>query len=269
MNVDSTYFEPERPKRQGRGMGGLIIGGFIVLVGVLFLLRNLGVIYVDSFTRFWPVILILIGISHFVSAQHSSRRMFGVFMCALGTVFLLMNMGMRPRNVWNYFGPMILIAVGVHMIWRRRQFQQRMEGFQGEMDQVRQGARDMGAGTASTGSTALAPDASSVRLNVWSMFSGVDRRVATPDFMGGEINVTFGGAKLDLRNAHVKRDSILECNAIFGGIQLLLPTDMPVLVEARGIFGGVDDKGLHPVPGPGPKLIITGTAIFGGIDIKN
>ncbi len=50
---------------------------------------------------------------------------------------------------------------------------------------------------------------------------------------------------------------------------MIVPPDMPVLVEAQGIFGGVDDKGLHPSDGSGPKLVITGSAIFGGIDIKN
>ena len=43
--------------------GGLIMGLVVIAVGVLFLLRNVGIVYFEDIWQFWPVILIAIGIS--------------------------------------------------------------------------------------------------------------------------------------------------------------------------------------------------------------
>lgn len=51
----------ERPRRGGRGLSGAII---LIIAGVVLLLQNLGIIHVDwlSLWRYWPVLLILIGL---------------------------------------------------------------------------------------------------------------------------------------------------------------------------------------------------------------
>jgi hypothetical protein len=44
-----------------------------------------------------------------------------------------------------------------------------------------------------------------------------------------------------------------------------------VVVQASTVFGGFSDESAHPSPDmPGVKrLILTGTAIFGGVNVKN
>jgi predicted membrane protein len=60
-----------------RGYGGKIWGGMMILVGSIFLLRNLGYIYGDVWRLFWPVILIFVGLG--MLARHlDSRYSFGL-----------------------------------------------------------------------------------------------------------------------------------------------------------------------------------------------
>lgn len=75
-----------------------------------------------------------------------------------------------------------------------------------------------------------------------AIFSGYDLNY------GGEV---FEGAEL---------------TAVFGGIDILVPNNVNVKVNANSIFGGVSNKtAVHPTA---PTVYIGGTCIFGGVDIK-
>jgi hypothetical protein len=61
----------EQPtKRHSSGRGGLITGWILVIVGILFLLNNF---YILDFGRFWPVLLIAIGIILLVGRSPRER----------------------------------------------------------------------------------------------------------------------------------------------------------------------------------------------------
>src|SRR5882724_11548890 len=71
-----------RQERRARGggmcggsnaTGGMIIGHGVIAVGVLFLLRNVGIVYFDDLWQFWPVILIVVGLSK-LSNPHSASN---------------------------------------------------------------------------------------------------------------------------------------------------------------------------------------------------
>ena len=105
-----------------------------------------------------------------------------------------------------------------------------------------------------------------------AIFSGGKRKVVSPDFKGGEVSCIFGGFDIDLRRAGMAGDSaVLVVNAVFGGCDIKVPESWDVVMEISAIFGGCDDKTLHPDPSlPGVKrLILRGSAVFGGIDVKN
>ena len=104
------------------------------------------------------------------------------------------------------------------------------------------------------------------------IFSGAKRRLDTQEFEGGEALVIFGGMEIDLRKAATKRDQVfIEANAIFGGIEIRVPENWRVIVRGTGVFGGFGDDTLQPMSGDvkHPQLIITGAAIFGGVNCKN
>jgi predicted membrane protein len=111
-------------------------------------------------------------------------------------------------------------------------------------------------------------------LNETTVFGGINRRIDSQEFEGGHISAVFGGIELDLRKANTKKDEIIiEADAVFGGIELTVPEHWRVTVQGSGIFGGYDDQ-THPSPAASPDekrphLIMTGSAVFGGVSVKN
>src|SRR3954471_18713987 len=95
----------------------------IVLIGIgaLFLLNNLHIIYVREILRYWPVILIAVGIVKLVDSSDGSGRAGGAVLVGVGGVFLARSLGYLDVGVGDLW-PLILIAVGLMMLFERTGF---------------------------------------------------------------------------------------------------------------------------------------------------
>jgi len=108
-----------------------------------------------------------------------------------------------------------------------------------------------------------------------AVFGGIERRVTSQDFQGGHINAIFGGVEIDLTDANMQaEEATLEINAIFGGVEIRVPETWQVAFRGTPIFGGIADKtrvGRTTDPSDRRRkvLVLTGTVIFGGVEIKN
>ncbi len=98
--------------------GGMFIGFLLAGIGILLLLQNLGILYVDDLWDYWPVILIVFGLSRVVGAWGFGGRIYGAIVALVGAVFLARNLGLFHVVIWNYFWPVILIAIGIGMLLR-------------------------------------------------------------------------------------------------------------------------------------------------------
>jgi hypothetical protein len=80
-----------------------------------------------------------------------------------------------------------------------------------------------------------------------------------------------GGVHLVRRAAGTKKDEIIiEMNGVFGGVELMVPDTWDVTVRGEAIFGGFEDKTIRrrdPQAGKRPHLVITGSAVFGGVTV--
>jgi hypothetical protein len=79
----------------------------------------------------------------------------------------------------------------------------------------------------------------------------------------------WGGGKLDLREARFADEEVhIRLFAVMGGIDVIVAEDMSVHVKGLGIMGGFDHKASGPgVPGS-PRVVVSGFAFWGGIDVK-
>jgi hypothetical protein len=80
----------------------------------------------------------------------------------------------------------------------------------------------------------------------------------------------WGGGELDLREAYfADREVEINCVAIMGGVQVIVPPGVEVAVRGIGVMGGFDQRE-EGVPGdPGaPRVIITGFAFWGGVGVE-
>jgi len=223
---------------QGRIFAGLLI----ILIGVLFLLGNLGKLdFWDMFSTYWPVILIFIGLWHLV--VHESRTWgFGLILIAVGGFFLLNNLDVIRGRVWLYFWPLLIIAAGLWIIFRPR-------------------FRPSGE---------KAPEIKEKDLDVFTVLSGSKRRIESKEFKGGKVSVLLGGVELDFSQASLaENQATLELTAILGGIEIWVPREWEVVIDSSALLGAVEDK-LKPAPATEskPTLFVKATAILGGIEIK-
>ena len=100
----------------------------------------------------------------------------------------------------------------------------------------------------------------------FAAFSGCNMNYDGEVFEGAELNAIFGGVKCDLRKAVIEKDCAIQVSAIFGGIDILVPTGVNVKVNSSSIFGGVSNK--TAVHQDAPTIYISGSCMFGGVEIK-
>ena len=243
----------ERRARRRTGFGGLLIGTILAGVGALLLLQNLGMLPDYDLWEYWPLILIALGISRAASAYGSGGRIWGGVMVFAGVIFLMHNLGFIHGDPWRFFWPVILITIGLGMLARNLDRKQSL------------GVSRTAVSPNTSGSTA------ENTINEWAVFGGVKRRVDSQEFEGGEALAIFGGIKIDFRKAATKKEEmIFEANALFGGIDIRVPDSWEVVMRGAGIFGGYEDKtDPPPTDAKRPRLVITGYAVFAGIEVKN
>jgi hypothetical protein len=80
----------------------------------------------------------------------------------------------------------------------------------------------------------------------------------------------MGGVQLDLRDARLTHaETTIRAFAVMGGIEIIVPHDVAVIVEGVGIMGGFDDSVGYTEPRPGqPVIRVTGLAFWGGVEVK-
>jgi hypothetical protein len=225
--------------------GHRLIPAIIVIgIGVLFLLNNLNILYFSEWVRYWPVILIAIGLVKLVDANTPSGHVAGAIFVGVGAILLGQTLGflnVAMHDLW----PLFLIGAGLLMLFNR-------DSWHGVV---------RGPGIYAHG-----------RMREASVFGGGKRQVNTQDFTGGHIDAVFSGYQIDLRGATMAADSAtLNIGAVFAGIEIRIPETWSVVIEGDGVFGTLEDKTIQPSPQtPGLKrLFIKGAAVFGSVEVKN
>lgn len=101
------------------------------------------------------------------------------------------------------------------------------------------------------------------------IFDNLDATSRAHAFRGGNVDLWYGGGKLDLRQAALDpAGAELRVRAIFGGLEIDVPSSWAVDVRGRAIFGGVGGaRGAGPVDESGPRLVLHVVAVFGGVAI--
>ena len=246
-------FEDRMRNRRYRSSGsGIVIGAIIVLVGLGLLLDNMGIVQFRDVWRYWPVLLIVYGVSRILSCQAVASLVWGGAVALIGALLLLDNLDIIQFN-FDLVWPLVIIAFGLAMLVRALDRKRYLEGTPVSKD--------------------AAPAKSEPVLNIVAIFSGSRRVIDTPDFRGGEVVAIFGGVRLDLHRATITLDkAVLDVTAVFGGVEIRVPENWSVQTKGVGIFGGFDDKTIHPKPDPNvktPELVITGSTVFGGLSVSN
>lgn len=103
-----------------------------------------------------------------------------------------------------------------------------------------------------------------------AIFSGRDIRFDNEVFHGAVLSAVLGGIDLDLRNAIIRENVVIDVKTVLGGVDIYVPNYVRVVVNCTPILGGVDNRTITPY-GADEKTItiyLNATCVLGGIDVK-
>jgi len=219
--------------------GGLFLGGILVLAGTAMLLSHLGLLGGYGVWDFWPLILVLAGLFRLFRSRTTTGRLWGVMLLGGGSLAQLHILDVIQLE-WKLVWPAGLILLGLLVL---------VSSLFGKRRKLEPVSTDM--------------------LDIKVMFGGRQERIDSREFVGGEIACTMGGCELDLREAQMKESSAtLGIRAVMGGVEIYVPRDWSVSVKGTSFMGAFEDK-TRPTKRDGPLLIIEGSTLMGGVEIRN
>jgi len=257
-----------RRKRRSQRYGSLSAGIIIILIGSILLLRQMDV-DLPHWLFTWPMILVIVGL--FAGLQSKFRDFAWFVIFGIG-VFFLVGKVMPEYRIDRYAVPMVVMMVGLVVIfgpWRKGRFKRDLSNTVGTpinpIDNTTGQPIDTSAPPADYGSIDT-DDA----VDVTTIFGNVKKVIYSKNFKGGEVVSIFGGAELNMTQADMTTPIAMEMVQIFGGAKLIIPAHWKIRSEAVAIFGGIEDKRpTQPYTDSSKVLVLRGTVLFGGIEIKS
>lgn len=249
----------ERKQRaiQRHGRSHVWTGLFLLLIGAAATIR-IALPELPHWWFGWQMLLIAIGI--FIGFREKFRGGAWFVLILVGGAFLVSEI-IPEISIRQYIWPMILMVVGILFIFRPK------GGRCQRMRDEKKNSTGSVEGSSQTDPEYTQDDF----VDSTSIFAGSNKIILSKNFKGGELVNVFGGTELNLTQADFAERAELEMTNIFGGTKLIIPSHWSVKSEATVIFGGIDDKRAMPASTTNPSkiLVIKGTVIFGGIEIKS
>lgn len=225
----------------------LVWGIVLVTVGTLFIFHNTGLLNAFGILRFWPVLFIVFGALRLANGRDQSSILIGGGLIVVGSLMVLHRLDLLYFSFRDWW-PLLLILFGGGMIVRA-------------LHKKRYGETP-------DGSRAVGDPGD--RINAAAVIGGLERRSFSEDFKGGDLTAVMGGLRIDLRHASIRSGPAeFDVFALWGGIEIQVPTDWSVTVEGVPILGGFQDSTHSPSGETSKRLIIRGHAIMGGVEVKN
>lgn len=220
----------------------IIWGGILIVLGLIIGLNVLGFTNINLFFDGWWTLFIIIPCA--VGLFNDGDKTGNLIGLAIGLFLLLASQNIISFEIiFKLAIPVIIIIFGIKLITGGL-FNKQSEKV---LKQLKESGTKLKSGNA--------------------VFSGNDMIFDGEVFDGAELNAIFGGVKCDLRNAVIDKDCIINASAIFGGIDILVDTNVNIKINSTSIFGGVSNKKRPFIEGA-PTIYINATCLFGGVDIK-
>jgi hypothetical protein len=219
----------------------MILGLALIVAGALFTLDNLGYVDASQYVRFWPVVLILVGLVKLAECGLVGPGCIGGgIWVVVGAALLLHNLDMVSiGELW----PLLLVLLGGSIVWKATPQLSRRGPVPG---------RESGQTLSGT-----------------AVLGGVQRSSQSQDFRGGDFTAIMGGCEVDLRKAKISSGAAgIDTFAFMGGIEIKVPEDWQVECRGLAIMGAFECSASGPDDSD-QRLVITGLAVMGGVEIKH
>jgi hypothetical protein len=219
----------------------LLIGLIVIAVGVLFTLENLRIIEdADEFLRYWPAGVVAVGLLKiWQSWNRPGSALGGVLITMIGTWLLLEQAAVIRISFWELW-PLLLVFVGAYLVWHGVA-----------------GPRPRDAFDSTSTMSALA------------VMGGIARGNNSPAFRGGDLTAIMGGCEVDLRQASINGDAVLDIFALMGGVEIRVPETWTVVSRIVPFMAAVDDQTRPPQTAGVHRLVLRGFIMMAAVEVKN
>lgn len=207
-------------------------GVVMLTAGLIFWFDHIDRIHARDFLEWWPVALILIGLAHLPQKRWGGAAIW----LGIGAIFLLPRLGFPDLHLWRVIGlwPLLISVAGATLV-----------------------------------AEALRPRQPGTRFNATAVMAANTLQIGSQQLAGGEAVAVMGGCDIDLSAARGASNEVaIHVVAFWGGIDITIPKGWRVENHAIALLGGVNDK-TAPAPETAPRLVIRGSAIMGGVEVKH
>ncbi len=258
---------PHKNQRSGK----VVLGFILLAVGVLALSKTMGM-FIPDWLFSWPMFLIAIGVVKGV--KNNFKRPGAYIIILIGVIFLSEKI-FSELSLHDYFWPVFIIGLGLYLIFGRHKHRFNSNTWNCK-DPAGKGwdkkVEEPGSAYAEQARFSAGPNAGTDDyIDAVCVFGAVRKNIVSKQFRGGDIVAFMGGADINLSQADIQGEVILDVTAVFGGVKIVLPPNWKVVSEMSAVFGGIEDKRqvVEDNTGSNKLLILRGTSVFGGIEIKN
>lgn len=219
----------------------LLWGAFFILIGIGFAGNAFSLWDFNLFFSGWWTLFIIVPC--IISLVQNGFRTSNIIGLGIGVMLLLSSQGVIDSAILGrLIVPFIFVLIGLSLIFKNM--------FHSDKS-IYANINYQGGGSEYS-----------------AIFGGNSYTVTGEKFLGTTMNAIFGGVDLNLRDAIIDEDILINATAIFGGIDIIVPDNVKVKVSNVPIFGGVDNKAGRNADPNAPTIYINSTCMFGGIDIK-
>lgn len=164
----------------------------------------------------------------------------------LGDMWNICNADCLWQQPWTtYVAPAVLILYGFHLVFHREhrhdQFLQRP----------------------------VPSSEEGKRIVCKTKFGGDEYIYHGETFHGANLEVFCGGIRLDLREAVITEDEEIDIHNSCGGVEIIVPQTVNIVVQSRSFMGGVDNQAQAATTSPAPMLHIIASNFCSGVEIRN
>lgn len=223
--------------------GNILWGLVLIALGIIFGLNAVGLTNINIFFRGWWTLFIII--PSFIELIKGNSRMWSFIWLVIGIVLLLCAQKILSFSlIGKLIFPFILVMIGISIIFKDTLNKK-----------VSDKIRDLNSNKGNF-------------EEYCATFGEQKADLSGQEFNGANLDAVFGSVELDISKAIIKKDQVINASAIFGGIEIRVPTGVNIKVKSTPIFGGVDNKLKIDYNESLPTIYINGVALFGGVEIK-
>ncbi len=241
----------------------IIIGVIVMIIGFGLLLRKMDFILFPHWLFSWELLLIVIGA--LVGLRNKFQGIGWLVLILVGGFFLVDDL---PGMHWirSYSLPLGIIVVGFFLVFRSAIV--RSFGDRGDSRYKNQ-VKESNDATENTGNTVNESNSDDF-IDITTVFGSIKKKVLSKNFKGGQATIMFAGSEVDFTHADIEGVAVIDMVVGFGGLELVVPSNWDVKSEMAAILGGIEDKRSNTANiDPNKRLILKGTCMFGGVEIKS